>query len=266
MISQFAIRLICGLSVVWCLMPRSQVTSGFFRIQMLVTLGLAVLAAVSVGEIPIAIGGSPILTPASLRATAIAIAILSFMGSVMWTLERRVAGSRFAYAIAAVSVVSTVLLCVSFAGLATAAGHLYWLSELATALVSGTAVGGMLLGHWYLTAPTMSTSPLNRVNDWLGVIAGLRLVLSSVALLLYWSVIDGSAEQQLKFTSTHSVWLSLLWIGGIVGPIAVCVMVRRILKYGNTQSATGVLFVGVILAFIGEMSGALLRRELHLPF
>ena len=53
--------------------------------------------------------------------------------------------------------------------------------------------------------------------------------------------------------------------GGIIGPIVVAVAVARILRYRNTQSATGVLFVGVILAFIGEMAGALLRNELQLP-
>ena len=43
-------------------------------------------------------------------------------------------------------------------------------------------------------------------------------------------------------------------------------MVLRILRYRNTQSATGVLFVGVILTFIGEATAALLYRELSIPF
>jgi len=41
--------------------------------------------------------------------------------------------------------------------------------------------------------------------------------------------------------------------------------VLRILKYRNTQSATGVLFAAVILAFIGETTAALLFREFHWP-
>ena len=36
MIAQFAIRLICGMSLVWWLAPRKQITDGFFRIQMLI--------------------------------------------------------------------------------------------------------------------------------------------------------------------------------------------------------------------------------------
>ena len=40
MISQFALRLICGMAFTWCVMPRDRVTCGFFRIQMLVALPL----------------------------------------------------------------------------------------------------------------------------------------------------------------------------------------------------------------------------------
>jgi len=42
-------------------------------------------------------------------------------------------------------------------------------------------------------------------------------------------------------------------------------MVWRILRYRNTQAATGVLFVGVIVTFIGELSATLVSRELHVP-
>ena len=42
-------------------------------------------------------------------------------------------------------------------------------------------------------------------------------------------------------------------------------MTIRILRYRNTQAATGVLFAGVILVFLGEMSAALLLAELRHP-
>ena len=47
MIAPFALRLICGMSWMWLAMPRREVTCGFFRIQMLVVLGLSVLAALT---------------------------------------------------------------------------------------------------------------------------------------------------------------------------------------------------------------------------
>jgi hypothetical protein len=51
----------------------------------------------------------------------------------------------------------------------------------------------------------------------------------------------------------------------VAGPLAVWLMVRQILKYRNTQAATGVLFVGVILTFIGELTADLLFHELRVP-
>lgn len=266
MITQFAIRLICGMSLTWCVLPRAHITSGYFRIQMLVTLGLSVLAAVSATPSPES-QSAVILAGESVRWIAAGLAGLSFVGSIMWTLERRGGAAMYAFTIAIVSAATLVLAAVSKAELLTLNGGLYCLSELTTAAVSGAAVSGMLLGHWYLTAPTMSTTPLNRANVWLGSSAGLRLALALCGLGLSWSVVFGStpAQSGQTWNGTHSVWLALQWIGGILGPIVVAIAVARILRYRNTQSATGVLFVGVILAFLGEMTGALLRSELRLP-
>jgi hypothetical protein len=41
--------------------------------------------------------------------------------------------------------------------------------------------------------------------------------------------------------------------------------VQSILRYRNTQSATGVLFAAVILVFIGETTAAVLSRDLKWP-
>ncbi len=37
------------------------------------------------------------------------------------------------------------------------------------------------------------------------------------------------------------------------------------LKIPNTQSATGILYVGVILTFLGEVAGLLISRETMYP-
>jgi uncharacterized membrane protein YeaQ/YmgE (transglycosylase-associated protein family) len=266
MLTQFAIRLICGLSLVWCVMPRAQVTSGFFRIQMLVTLGLSALAGMAAGLFMGNEAAPTLLTVSELQIIAGVLGALSFIGSVFWTLERRTGGERFGFLIAAIALVTLILNCVSRESLSTLAGNLYWLSELATAGVSGAVVGGMLLGHWYLTAPTMSTSPLNRVNVWLGAWAALRLLLAIIATVLFHGAIFAEKGGLRGFSTTDMIWVTgLHYLGGMLGPLACCVMVQRIMKYRNTQSATGVLFVGVILAFLGEMIGALLRNELQLP-
>jgi hypothetical protein len=51
-------------------------------------------------------------------------------------------------------------------------------------------------------------------------------------------------------------------------PDSVCtsIVVTKILKYRNTQAATGVLFAALILVFMGEMAAALLERDLRIPY
>lgn len=256
MIAQFCLRLICGMSLMWCGMPRRQITSGYFRIQMLVVLSMSVLAALaqstSTTESSFSAG---VVSAKFVRPACIGLAVASFLGSVMWTLERRRLGTVFVFLIAAVSTALVLGLC-PVSGSVDGRAVLSLASELSTALLLGGAVSGMLLGHWYLTAPTMSIAPLSRVNAYFGAAGFSRLLLSAIALVLAWEQITGQSQW---------LWLSLRWLAGICGPLAVAVMVWRILKYRNTQSATGVLFVGVILVFIGELSAALLQRELNVP-
>ncbi len=294
MIAQFAWRLICGMSLMWALMPRKQVTSGFFRIQMLVVMGLGVLGAMSDAmdaQSAIREAGSTVLeanipSPFVASLPASITAFMGFLGSALWTLERRTGAARIGFGILITSMCWIWTLCSSGAGhdgymlyinnMVVKVGipaislecHaiLAFVSEITGAAVVGGAVVGMLLGHWYLTTPTMSIEPLKRLNLVLGISGVLRLVVSAVVVLMLWSGAFNSVETTFAFSSVPKSWLGLRWLAGVVGPIMVSLMVWRILKYRNTQAATGVLFVGVILAFIGDMTAALLLHETKLPF
>ncbi len=86
------------------------------------------------------------------------------------------------------------------------------ISELATSLTIGTATVGMLLGHWYLTSPTMSIAPLSTANVCFASAAGLRLVVSALALAI------GGTTLWNELTGTPLMWLWLRWLAGIVAP------------------------------------------------
>ena len=96
MIAQFALRLVCGISLMWLLMPRRQITSGFFRIQMLLAMQrLAALAALTLGRFeslddggfrPAVSGGNVVASGAGCWSG------LAYIGSFVWTLERRTSG------------------------------------------------------------------------------------------------------------------------------------------------------------------------------
>ncbi len=303
MIAQFALRLICGMSLMWALMPRRQVTSGFFRIQMLVVMGLAVLAALAtmmeVQSLHTLLRQSNSLSgpipwfasPIAVASPEVVLAVLGFLGSVLWTLERRTAGEQTGFLVLVISVPALVgnslrigmvtLLAQKSAMPETIAvfqdafqfthgweSRYVWLatlSPLSSSGILGGVVVGMLLGHWYLTTPTMSIEPLKRINLFVGIASVLRLLVSARTLSLLWSGAFEMADATSRLSAAPKAWIGLRWLAGIIGPIVVSLMVWRILKYRNTQAATGVLFVGVILAFIGDMTAALLLRETGLP-
>lgn len=264
LIAQFALRLLLGMSLTWAVLPRRDITSGFFRIQLLLALALAVLAAVtSEGFSPPAASSAGVegrASPAAMSTGIVAggcaaLAVAAFLGSVAWTLERRAGGTAF---LGAILLGSAALLSAAAASRATEpeaiAFHVF--SELASAAVLGSCVTGMLLGHWYLTAPTMSIAPLGRANLWFALTVLSRLIAAGVGLWLDRGQVVGP---------THGVWLTLRWAAGLVLPLVLCAMVWRILRYRNTQAATGVLFAGVILVFLGELAGTLLSREVAWP-
>jgi hypothetical protein len=278
MICQFALRLICGMSLMWALMPRRQVTSGFFRIQNLVVLGLGVLAALTaeMGTGQIADVPMPKLGVSDTQRLSILISVAGFAGSVWWTLERRKVGELFGFAVLAMSLAALTLPQLGHGRISLWA-FLWPCSQLLNSAVLGGAFVGMLLGHWYLTAPTMSIEPLKRVNLMLGIAGAARLLLSAFGLYLCFrltpirighesDVVLGVFRWVEEFHSITWIWLALRWLAGILGPLGVSLMVWRILKYRNTQAATGVLFVGVILSFIGDTTAALLLRQIPVPF
>jgi hypothetical protein len=243
-VAYFAIRLLLGMSVVGgCLaFAKPPAVSAYFRIQMLVVLGLSVLFGLAH------------------RAETLGAALLgttAFVASVFWLLERRAVAtgaSLLLIPLAAIESFRTLPLANPSAVLPAG----LQLGSCATsALTLGAAMSGMLLGHRYLTAPGMSLRPLEQANGYL-LGAGLgRLVLSTWGLFFGWQTLSQPA---------FAVWLSLRWLAGVIGPLVVWYMVRRILVHRNTQSATGVLFVGVILTFLGELTADVLFRILGIPF
>lgn len=279
MIAWFVLKLAAGITFMWWLMPRRDVTDGFFRIQMRVVLGLSVLAALLLtssttwaekaveGVIGLhssaasAEAGAEITGLSArrvagwLRSLAVTSAVIAYFGSVFWALGRRLPGNICIHLLTLISVTWLSLHAGSVPG--DVPRLLQFLSAFSTAGVLGSVTTGMLLGHWYLTTPTMSIQPLYWFNKAIVTSAVLRAVGSG------WAVMDaGLATIDL----TEQIWLGIRWIGGIAAPALAALMVWRILKHRNTQSATGVLFAALILVFMGEMAAALLEGDTQIPW
>ena len=265
MIAQFVLKLVAGITLMWLLMPRKEVTDGFFRIQMLVALGLCVLVVLTLDVSSMIGSGKPAASiHETEQATAlmpilngllIAAAVTAYAGHIFWKLGRRLPGK--------ITIFLTGGLCLGSLILHSAekiTSVPVWhqvFSELSSAAVLGATLTGMLLGHWYLTTPTMSIQPLTWFARALFAAALIRMLASGIALERFgWTATD----------MTHTLWLIMRLIGGILVPLVTSLMVVRILRYRNTQSATGVLFAGLILVFMGEMTAALLERDLRIPY
>jgi len=266
MIESFLLKLVTGITLMWLLMPRKEVTDGFFRIQMLVALALCVLLVLVMQS-----GNTPQATDSVtnalttglrtqtgnqfIRCAQFIAAVIAFAGHIVWKLGRRRPGAVAIYAVAVLCLLS--LVTASLAGGVDFDSLNLLLSDLASAAVLGATLTGMLLGHWYLTTPTMSIGPLSWFTKALAVAAVARLLMTSLSLFRF-----GFISHDL----VHLLWLIVRIVGAILVPFATAVVVARILKYRNTQSATGVLFASLILVFMGEMTAALLERDLRIPY
>ena len=276
MIENFVLKLLVGIALMWLLMPRKEVTDGFFRIQMLVALGLSVLIALIVSSLTNS-GNSDLQMPlnaespssistvvARVRSDAenrvlctlqIIAAVIAYAGHIVWKLGRRIPGAMAIYSIAMLSFLSLAYMsCTSGIDSNTLQ---FLLSNLTSAAVLGASLTGMLLGHWYLTTPTMSIGALSWFVRMLAIAGIARLVMTSIAVARYGFV---------SLDLVHVVSLIMRIAGGILVPVATSVVVARILRYRNTQSATGVLFAALILVFMGEMFAALLEHDLRIPY
>ena len=227
--------------------PR-KVTSGYYRNHLYVLLGFNVLATLVAWSNP---SDLPLAPP-------LAAAVLSYIGSVAWLYEKPRAG------IVLLVLVAASALWGAIAGGALAGHQSHAAPPLAVAdvITSGALLGvtlaAMFLGHWYLNSPTMSLKPLERLVLLLGGATGARAAVCAAGLSMQ------LAEPHM-LGSSIVLFLVLRWLAGVAAPLLLAWMTWRTLKIPNTQSATGILYVAVIVTFIGELTSLLLASELGYP-
>ena len=244
LLTQFLLRLSFGLALGMSVTSPHQVTSGYFRNHLYVLLGLAVLATT------VALGsqGQFAVVPPLVAAVA------SYLGSVLWLYEKPRAG------IAALAIVAAASLWGAWTdtiwpaeGLG-AEMALKALDPLTGGLVLGLTMAAMFLGHWYLNSPTMALAPLHRLIVLMAAAVCLRAGVEAAAL--GWEISRVSSAASLPW-----MFIALRWLSGIVGAFALALMARATLRIPNTQSATGILYVAVIVTFLGELAAMLLVQH-----
>ena len=245
----FLFRFGCGLSLALVLTPTSIVTAGFFRVNLLVVLGIATFAALLTRT---AIAGQFWILPA-------VAAIAAWMGSIVWLAERKRTGIAFCLVCAALLAAATVLLPT---GVATHASPLASIMQAAVRLLSGLVVGltvhAMLLGHWYLNAPGMRVDALRQLIDWALVAWGAQLAVAVFGAVVAGGLVAGHTAGR-GVDSAAIALVSLRWLAGLVGLPILLWLSRKTLDIPNTQSATGILYVACLAAIVGELTAQLLQ-------
>ena len=238
----FLCRFGWGLSVALVLTPSSLVPAGFFRVNILVVLGLATFAALLCGQ---ALPAYAWLLPAAAAVTA-------WMASIAWFAERTRPGIVLCVITALLLAAATAVVQVTADGTLTG-GWAHVGVALLSGLVTGLTVHAMLLGHWYLNAPGMRVDVLRRMIDVALAAWAVQLVVATAAALPAGALAAGTTGGP-----TTMALISLRWLAGLAGLPVLLWLSRKTLEIPNTQSATGILYVACLAAILGELTAQLL--------
>lgn len=235
----------------------SKVGRGFVGTTSLICAGLMALDLLIEALLPsgTALLGAPL--PSGAQASlfhwsiAFTFALLgyAFFCSVMTDVARRVVGAvTIGFGAMAIAKAAAAF-GPSLGGVGTAV-----VAFVPAALVSGSALAGMLLGHWYLVAPNLSFRPLRRAID----IIFIAVAIQAVAIVLV-ILNSGSTVRGELLWSGDAIPFWLLVVGsGIVFTTGVALLTRHFARIRANQPATAMLYVLIISVVMGVVPAHLL--------
>lgn len=250
---QFVFRLTFGIAVSMAVTPARLVTSGFYRVHLWVLMGLNTFAALVVFSSPLRLDDR-----AASLTLAIVLAVVSYIGAVLWLYDAKRFGVIALWLVAGLAVTAALLATPWKAATGGGGCTLAALNVLSGGMLLGLTITAMFLGHWYLNAPGMQLVPLKRLVLGMAAVAIARMLISGIGAGLH---ISAATELATSFW----IFLAFRWLTGLLGLLLMAKLTWETLKIPNTQSATGILYAGVILAFLGELSSQLLSVETRFP-
>jgi hypothetical protein len=236
LLSLFLIDCAAGLYLFLPLVGRRNAGVKFYRLILIISGVLALLAAVS--------------HPRDLRYADASIVALTALVYLVLRYPKRL-----------IFKLSSALLGLAYLGTSVLSyhaairpPHLAW--SIAGALASVALLGSvnlaMLLGHWYLVVRGMSIDPLKRLTH-----ATLATAIAKVLLVLIAVAFAPAILHDLFF------WMRAGW--GLLIPLLLYPMVWGTVRIRSTMAATGILYVDVVAVVIGEVLGGWLGRVVHMP-
>ena len=116
-------------------------------------------------------------------------------------------------------------------------------------LVVGFAGLGMTLGHWYLVTPRLPEQPLRELTGLLVIVMIVQALFLIPALLLPHDTVQTSVDKEI----TSNVFFYLRIGFGLAFPGLLAWMAYDSSKVRGMQSATGLLYIAMVLVICGEV-------------
>ena len=208
---QFVFRLTFGMSLSMAVTPSRLVTAGFYRVHLWVLMGLNTFAALAAYTSRGAMEASD-LPASAITGIAVALAVLSYVGAVVWLYERKQVGAVLLYCVAILGIVGAAL-ATNWSEGASTGGIVLGLAELVSSgLLLGATMAAMFLGHWYLNTPSMALTPLERLVQMMIAAVVIRTILASIGLWIHLGAADPDSVQLMFW-----VWIASRWILGLLG-------------------------------------------------
>jgi len=143
---------------------------------------------------------------------------------------------------------------------------LYGLTALSSTFVLGLTSCGMLFGHWYLVDPGL---PVDYLRTFVRLL-GIALVAELVALVLAGGLLallgGGAGAQAVRgLLDSHLMLLSFRFVLGPMATLVLAWMCWETLKLPQTMAATGLLYIAVMSALVGEMLGRFIMFRTAVP-
>src|SRR5215510_10861279 len=152
------------------------------------------------------------------------------------------------------------------ASLASVETVLYPLSFLTSAAMLGAVATGLSLGHWYLIELGLSLDPFKRIFKFYTgtLIVHLSVIIFAAGLLL----LVGSKPTLSGLSHLWADHRALLGLRLVLGPLAsllLAYMIWRTLQIPQTMAATGLFYIAILAAIVGEFLGRFILFRTALP-
>ncbi len=126
--------------------------------------------------------------------------------------------------------------------------------SILSGLIICNALFAMILGHWYLNVAKLPIRYLQRVTNVMLILLALRIVWNLYAVFAIDVTIMGTMVPLFNFLHLiEGVFIYLAFFFGALFPLVITYMALRSVKVSATQSATGLLYIGMISVAMGDL-------------